>query len=241
VTAAKAFARTWRAGNTWCAVRTMSRTERCAGATSSCTHCTETSFTAAKADSPREAAASPRRWRGRSAFSFGMNTWSPSSREGQCASRVLSVSLRMGGSPCKSRRMDVDGVDEWTREGMRVMRANLMARKSRRRKQRASYVAVSQLRGLQPHPRAVRQILNTMSLTSIDDRSIKMTTATVAAKPAKQPKPLPAPNSDFQDGRPLPGVAQVAIQQGRYVGGWRAIVNAVRPFCSHVDVGDVCA
>jgi hypothetical protein len=27
-----------------------------------------------------------------------------------------------------------------------------------------------------------------------------MTTATVAAKPAKQPKPLPAPNSDFYEG-----------------------------------------
>ena len=26
-----------------------------------------------------------------------------------------------------------------------------------------------------------------------------MTTATVAAKPAKQPKPLPAPNSDFYE------------------------------------------
>src|ERR1700733_8818760 len=34
-------------------------------------------------------------------------------------------------------------------------------------------------------------------LKPIDDRSIEMTTATVAAKPAKQPKPLPAPNSDF--------------------------------------------
>src|ERR1700676_2259299 len=38
-----------------------------------------------------------------------------------------------------------------------------------------------------------------MSPTSIDDRSTEMTTATVAAKPAKQPKPLPAPNSDFYD------------------------------------------
>src|ERR1700680_4171965 len=38
-----------------------------------------------------------------------------------------------------------------------------------------------------------------MSPTSIYDRSTEMTTATVAAKPAKQPKPLPAPNSDFYD------------------------------------------
>jgi NADH:ubiquinone reductase (H+-translocating) len=35
----------------------------------------------------------------------------------------------------------------------------------------------------------------------------------------------------IQDGRPLPGVAQVAIQQGRYVGGWiaREITGAKRP------------
>src|SRR6202162_4646492 len=38
-----------------------------------------------------------------------------------------------------------------------------------------------------------------VSLKPIDDRSIEMTTATVAAKTRKQPKPLPAPNSDFYE------------------------------------------
>src|SRR5580704_6725823 len=43
------------------------------------------------------------------------------------------------------------------------------------------------------------RVRSAFSLKPIDDRSIEMTTATVAAKPAKQPKPLPAPNSDFYE------------------------------------------
>ncbi len=46
----------------------------------------------------------------------------------------------------------------------------------------------------------------------------------------------------MQDGRPLPGVAQVAIQQGRYVGGWIARelggANPPRPF-RYFDKGNM--
>jgi NADH dehydrogenase len=46
----------------------------------------------------------------------------------------------------------------------------------------------------------------------------------------------------IQDGRPLPGVAQVAIQQGRYVGGWIARelggAKPARPF-RYFDKGNM--
>ena len=46
----------------------------------------------------------------------------------------------------------------------------------------------------------------------------------------------------MQDGRPLPGVAQVALQQGRYVGGWIAREigggKAPRPF-RYFDKGNM--
>jgi hypothetical protein len=46
-----------------------------------------------------------------------------------------------------------------------------------------------------------------------------MTTATVAVKPAKQPKPLPAPNSDFYEVRiGLRHAVQQALLAGNQAG-----------------------